>query len=454
MADSTSYAKYSGIIGALSGVTSLNAETGAINLVAGAGITVTPSGQNITIAATGAELMFGDLTTTSPNLTVGNGASAVHGTGTTLTLTGASLIESTSAVLTIGSGANAVLGTGTTITVKQSSTSQSGYLSSTDWNTFNGKQASGSYITALTGDVTASGPGSVAATLATVNANVGSFGSSTAIPAFTVNAKGLITAASTSVVIAPAGTLSGATLNSTVVTSSLTALGTVTTGTWSATAISAAKGGFGADVSAQSGVPLFASGVATFTGTTGTGTFVRATSPSIATATFTGATAFPGSTTIDASGKLGIGKTPTMTVDISAAAASCAVTSSTGTNTVYYNLHNTGGDTYFGIDSSTGGSIFSFTGNVAFATLLGTSAATPLQFVTNSLLRHSIQSDGTQRLVGLTSGTVPTNAASAMGFYQTGTKFVLWYNDAGTVRYKSLDMSGTGVTWVAATTAP
>lgn len=46
--------------------------------------------------------------------------------------------------------------------------SVSGCLSSADWTTFNGKQASGNYITALTGDVTASGPGSVAATVATV----------------------------------------------------------------------------------------------------------------------------------------------------------------------------------------------------------------------------------------------------------------------------------------------
>lgn len=54
------------------------------------------------------------------------------------------------------------------------------------------KQASGNYITALTGDIIASGPGSVAATLATVNTNVGSF----TYGSFTVNAKGLITAAS------------------------------------------------------------------------------------------------------------------------------------------------------------------------------------------------------------------------------------------------------------------
>jgi len=51
---------------------------------------------------------------------------------------------------------------------------------------------------------------------------------------------------------------------------------------WSGT-LSAARGGFGANISAQSGVPLFASGVPTFTGTTGTGNFVRATSPTLVT---------------------------------------------------------------------------------------------------------------------------------------------------------------------------
>jgi hypothetical protein len=51
-------------------------------------------------------------------------------------------------------------------------------------------------ITALTGDVTASGSGIVAATLATVNSNVGTFGNSTTVPTYTVNGKGLITASS------------------------------------------------------------------------------------------------------------------------------------------------------------------------------------------------------------------------------------------------------------------
>lgn len=89
-------------------------------------------------------------------------------------------------------GIGAVLGAGTSLAQHVADSTHNGYLSSTDWTTFNSKQTAGNYITALTGDVTATGPGSVAATLATVNGNVGSFTYSS----ITVNAKGLITAAS------------------------------------------------------------------------------------------------------------------------------------------------------------------------------------------------------------------------------------------------------------------
>lgn len=64
-------------------------------------------------------------------------------------------------------------------------------------------------------------------------------------------------------------------------TTSLLASVSITMG-WSGT-LSAARGGFGADISAQSGVPLFTTGTATFTGTTGSGTLVRATSPTLVT---------------------------------------------------------------------------------------------------------------------------------------------------------------------------
>ncbi len=82
-------------------------------------------------------------------------------------LTLSDVAEATSSILTIANGTKTIIGTSNlTIQVKQAGTSQDGYLSSTDWNTFNGKQAAGSYITALTSDVTASGPGSAAATIA------------------------------------------------------------------------------------------------------------------------------------------------------------------------------------------------------------------------------------------------------------------------------------------------
>src|ERR1700722_3242034 len=87
-------------------------------------------------------------------------------------------------------------GTNPYLTVPQATSSTDGFLSHTDWNIFNNKLSSTSVITALTGDGTASGNGSVALTLATVNSNIGSFGSSSNSPTLTVNAKGLVTAVS------------------------------------------------------------------------------------------------------------------------------------------------------------------------------------------------------------------------------------------------------------------
>lgn len=132
-----------------------------------------------------------------------------------------------------------------------------------------GNLASGTILAArmpaFTGDATSSA-GAVALTLATVNANVGSFGSSTAIPTFTVNAKGLITAASTNAVVAPAGTLTGTTLAANVTGSSLTGVGTITSGTWNAGIIPGQYGGTGVN---NAGKTLTLGGSYTINGTTG-----------------------------------------------------------------------------------------------------------------------------------------------------------------------------------------
>ena len=101
-----------------------------------------------------------------------------------------------------------------TLSITQSSTITNGYLSSTDFNTFNNKQSALTFGNLSSGDMDVSG-GTAAVigsgtslTLKNVNPNVGTYGSSTAIPVISVNAKGLVTGVTTDAVFIPSGALS------------------------------------------------------------------------------------------------------------------------------------------------------------------------------------------------------------------------------------------------------
>lgn len=202
----------------------------------------TPSAVVLTNATGTASGLTAGTVTTNANLTgpitsVGNATSVASQTGT-----GSTFVMNTSPTLVTPN-----LGTPSAVVLTNATGTASGLTAGAVTTNAN-----------LTGDVTSVGN---ATTLATVNGNVGSFGSSTSIPTFTVNAKGLITAASGNAVVAPAGTLSGATLAAGVTASSLTSTGTLTSSVWNATAIGAAYGGTGGSSAAATGLAKVAAGV-------------------------------------------------------------------------------------------------------------------------------------------------------------------------------------------------
>ena len=140
------------------------------------------SGSSITLDATtdivldanGGDIYFKDNGTTFATITnSGGNLNLKNGSTSAITFSGAN--ATVVGDLTI-SGDDLIMGTNT-----------SAYMLVADGTSYN--------PVAISGDVTIANTGAI--TLDTVNSNVGSFGTSTAIPTFTVNAKGLITAAST-----------------------------------------------------------------------------------------------------------------------------------------------------------------------------------------------------------------------------------------------------------------
>ena len=105
-------------------------------------LTITNTAPDQTVAITSGTGI--SVTGTYPNFTVTNTSPSSGGTVTSVT--GTAPISS--------SGGNTPA-----ISISQATTSTNGYLSSTDWNTFNNKQPAGSYLTSVTSDAPLSGSG-------------------------------------------------------------------------------------------------------------------------------------------------------------------------------------------------------------------------------------------------------------------------------------------------------
>jgi hypothetical protein len=109
-----------------------------------------------------------------------------------------------------------------------------------------------------------------------------------------------------------------------------------------------------------------------------------------------------------------------------------------GTSEVAGTFNNSNAILYLGAESSTGGSLF--TGSSAYAAVIGSGAAYPLQFATNNVVRATINADGEMLIggtdVGLYNLQVTGNAYTQTFQYvgnvlgiNTGT-----YNSAGTAQ--------------------
>jgi hypothetical protein len=128
----------------------------------------------ISLTTTGSS---GPATLVGSTLNIPNYGGALSGyvpTSRTLTINGVTYDLSADRTWTIGAGVSSVSATsplfstgGPTpiISIQKADSVLDGYLSSTDWITFNSKQSAGNYITSLTGEATGVGPGATAVTL-------------------------------------------------------------------------------------------------------------------------------------------------------------------------------------------------------------------------------------------------------------------------------------------------
>ena len=181
----------------------------------GTAISAAVSGTDYAPATSGTSILYGNGAGGFSNVTIGSGVSFVSGTlsatgsgGTITSVTGTAPISSSG-------------GTTPNISITQSSATTSGYLSSTDWNTFNNKQPSGTYVTSVTATSPVLSSGGTTPNISMGAASSSTSGYLTSTDWTTFNNKGSGTVTS----VSGTGSVNGITLTGTVTSSGSLTLG-------------------------------------------------------------------------------------------------------------------------------------------------------------------------------------------------------------------------------------
>ena len=398
-----------------SGASTYNNTTGVINVpnytlagLGGISLTSLSGGTGITYnSSTGAISYSGTVYTDASVRALFSASGSVSYNNTTgvISLTGGNLTEATSSVLTITGGSGAVIGGGTSIQVKQATTSVSGFLSSTDWTTFNNKQATVTLTTTGT---------SGAATFSANTLNIPNYGSALSgyLPLTGGTLTGALSGTSATFNHNDAPTIrvqrNGGTDSNTAmeftnasrsffIGSNVTVMGLGgTSGSIGAQPLQIASTGaatFSGEIKSGDTITLGAAAVGgfwTWGSTTaylvaGTGKALNlnpngtsgTTGLSIAT---TGAATFSSSVTA--------GGTITSTSSSGVSFLNANIT----TNNAYIRLVGSAHGFIVGREGSAGGQIF--TGASAYASVIGSESTDPLQFATNNTVKMTITSAG------------------------------------------------------------
>lgn len=214
-------------------------------------------------------------------------------------------------------------------------------------------------------------------------------------------------------ITAAAGTLTGATLASNVVASSLTSVGILTGGTWTATVIGPVYGGTGQNAVVM-GDLLYGSGpnvwsrlggnvTATkqFLAQTGTGSVSAAPAWASITAADVGGGTFPAAVTFSHA------------VTFSDNGQALSVANST-TSVTYMQIQNLSGTFAYGVDSSAGGQLA--TGTAPYSGVLGVVGNLPVHVATNGAVRLTVTGAGSV-IVG--TAALATNASDGFFYIPT-----------------------------------